>query len=52
MGLRRRRGLSMASGMQGLASAVGAQGERTLADRAFAALHDATLTGQLEPAAS
>jgi DNA-binding GntR family transcriptional regulator len=39
----------VASGVQRLASAVGAQGQRTLADRAFVALHDAILTGQLEP---
>jgi DNA-binding GntR family transcriptional regulator len=29
--------------------AVAAKGQRTLADRAFVALHDAILTGQLEP---
>jgi len=39
----------MATGVQRLASAFTAQGQRTLADRAFEALHDAILTGQLEP---
>jgi DNA-binding GntR family transcriptional regulator len=39
----------MASGVQRLATAVGANGQRTLADRAFVALHDAILTGELEP---
>jgi DNA-binding GntR family transcriptional regulator len=37
----------VAGGVQRLA--VAAQGQRTLADRAFVALHDAILTGQLEP---
>jgi DNA-binding GntR family transcriptional regulator len=39
----------VARGVQRLASAVAANGQRTLADRAFVALHDAILTGQLEP---
>jgi DNA-binding GntR family transcriptional regulator len=39
----------MASELRSLAGAAGLERHRTLADRAFAALHDAIVTGQLAP---
>lgn len=39
----------MVSELRGLAGGVGLERHRTLADRAFAALHDAIVTGQLAP---
>ena len=42
-------GAEVAAGLTRLAASGVVEGHRTLADRAFAALHDAIVTGQLEP---